>query len=261
MDDPVQPPEGQGETPYAQYLERITDDEARLVAEEAFREWDAGTTKRFQESSEYRKQWEPYEQLGVNKQDPGTVEWALQFAQVAQDNPAAIQEWFQEYAQQHNLTPAEKAAAEQDWVDPSVQQLVEQQLQAALNPYASQLAELAQWRDSQEQSRAQQEAAAQIESQLESIKSQHPDDFNREMIDKFIPAHMDDPQNAVNLAFKDWQMVRAQIERETLQGKADMPPGAVSGGSGNGAPDPPPRGEALKWATAQALEQLRAGRG
>ena len=44
-------PEGQGQSPYHDYLERIPED-ARGVAEEAFRAWDANTTRQFQEAAQ-----------------------------------------------------------------------------------------------------------------------------------------------------------------------------------------------------------------
>lgn len=265
VDDPVQPPEGQGgesqenSAPWAEYLDRITDEEARGVAEEGFKAFDANTTRKFMEAAEYRKQWEPLEALGVNQRDPAEIEWALQVADAATQSPADFQKWVNgEYAQANGLTPQEQQQLENEteYIDPAVQSL-----QQRLEAQAQEIQELSGWRSTQEQQAAEQAASAQIESQLSELETKHPDEYDREKIDMLLPKYIygpdADPSNAVEKAFKDWQGIRAQIEKATLQGKVDTPPGAESGGSANGTEDPPPRGEYMKWAQAKALEQLR----
>src|ERR1035437_4782758 len=72
-DEVVQPPEGQGDqsnsSPYAEYLDRLPE-EVRGDVEPVFRDWDAQTTRKFQDAAKYRKQWEPLEQTGVSQRDP-----------------------------------------------------------------------------------------------------------------------------------------------------------------------------------------------
>lgn len=262
-DDLVQPDEGQGGEsrdthPWDEYLNRIPE-EVRGDVEPVFRDWDANTTRKFQEHAEYRKQWEPLEAIGVNQRDPETLEWAMQFVDALED-PSAIQRWFSEYAEQNGLTPAQQQEMEQEYVDPTVESLVEQRLAQQLGPVAQQMQELADWRSAQEQQRAEAEASAQIEAQLEDLKDKHPNEFDRDLVEMFVANHMDDPSNAVQLAFADAQRVFNQIQRDTLEGKLKQPPGAESGGQASGAPDPPPKGEALKWAAEQAMEQLRGNR-
>src|ERR1035437_4068795 len=109
-DEVVQPPEGQGDqsnsSPYAEYLVRLPE-EVRGDVEPVFRDWDAQTTRKFQDAAEYRKQWEPLEQ---------------------------------------------------EYVDPTVESLVEQRLAAQLGPVANQLQELTEWRQAQEFGRAEAQA-------------------------------------------------------------------------------------------------------
>lgn len=260
--DPAQP-DGQGGTggdaPYQAYLDRIPE-EARGAAEEAFRDFDANTTRKFQDAADYRKQWEPLEATGVSQRDPAEVQWAMQFVDALSD-PTAIQTWFTNYAKENGLTKAEQTEIEQEYIDPSVQSLVEQRLEASLGPVAKQLQEMAQWRTDQEQQAREAQAMSEIRSEIDELKAKHGDEFDESLVEKLLPQYIDtDPTHAVARAFGDSQAIRSQIEKATLQGKADQPAAPTSGGSATGTPDPPPKGDALKHAAAQALEQLRANR-
>jgi hypothetical protein len=262
-DEVVQPPEGQGDqsnsSPYAEYLDRLPE-EVRGDVEPVFRDWDAQTTRKFQDAAEYRKQWEPLEQTGVSQRDPAEVQWAMQFVDALQ-NPSAIKEWFDEYAQQNGLTAKEQQQLEQEYVDPTVESLVEQRLAAQLGPVANQLQELTEWRQAQEFGRAEAQAMAQIRTVVDELKAKHGDEFNEQMVEKLLPQYIQsDPQHAVERAFADWQQMLADVQKQTLQSKVDQPAGAESGGSAVGSPEPPVKGEALKMAAAQALEQLRANK-
>ena len=259
--DGVQPDEGQGGTagdsPFQEYLDRIPE-EGREAALEAFRDFDANTTKKFQAASEYRKGWEPFEQLGVNHRDPEEVAWAMQMLDAVQGNPQAVSEWFQTYAQEHGLTPAQaEQMAEEAYVDPSVSQLVQQQLQAQLGPVASQLQELAEWRDSQAQEAQEAHIQSEIRSELDTLKAKHPDDYSEAMVEKFIANHLNDAtdaREAVQAAFSDWQTIKSQIEKDTLNGKASTPAGAESGGVAHTQAD---QATTFKEAGIQAAEMIR----
>lgn len=239
--DAVQPDDGQGgrdtsETPYAEFLNRIPE-EVRGDVEPVFKDWDANVTKRFQDASEYRKSWEPYEQAGVNKYDPAAVEWALQFYEAQQSNPQAIQEWFQAYAQQHGLEAAQQAAArleqpsvdEFGYTDPAQQ--LEQMLAQRLTPFEQQLQQLTQTFQQQQEQQAIQAAQAQIEGQLQELADKHPGEFNREWVEKLLLNHIDtNPEQAVTLAWQDYQALRNQLEKSVFEKKANDPSPAEGGG-------------------------------
>lgn len=261
IDDPVQPDEGQGgesgDSPYADYLNRIPEN-VRGDVEPIFKEWDQNTTRKFQEAAEYRNSWKPYEELGVNQQDPDAVKWALEVANFATQDPVAFQQWVTngEYAEQHGLTRQEQQDVEQEYVDPSVEQLVQARLEQQLGPVAGQLAAIEEWRAAQEQQQAEQQAMARIEQELEQLKTDHPDSFDRDKIEMFIPRHMEsDPEHAVALAFQDWQAVFSQVEKQVLEGKVAQPTGAVSGGSADGSVESP---NSFEQAREMAKQMLRA---
>lgn len=273
MDDltePVQPDEGQGgagtaDAPYAEWLNRIPE-EVRGDVEPVFKEWDANVTRRFQEASEYRKNWEPFEKVGVNKHDPAAVEWALQFYNAAQSNPQDIKEWYERYATENGLQAKSEVAAPEPALDefaglydtPNIEQILKQQL----SPLQEQLQQLASWRENQERQAREQEALRMIEGQIADFRKKDPDAFagpGEQAIEKFIANYIEtDPQHAVERAFNDWQTIRNQLEKETLQAKVNQPPPAESGGVPDGAPE---QIRTLADANRVALERIRQSRG
>lgn len=271
--DPVQP-EGEGQggggdagTPYADYLNRIPE-EVRGQVEPVFKDWDSNVTRRFQEASEYRKAWEPYEAAGVNQYDPDAVKWALEFHQAATQNPQAIKQWYlEQYGPQHGLLdePQQQAPQQQDpfyqdpngFQDPTAQQ-IEQILQQRLAPLEQKLGQYDQrWEQQEEQARIA-EAQQYIQGQLGELKEKHPGEFTREAegyVEALTSRYIDtDPLNAVPRAWADYQALKNQIQKSTLQEKVDQPKPPEGGGPPNAAPEP------VKFADAGQLarEQLRA---
>lgn len=261
----VQPEvEGQGDggqtnpAPYQQWLDRIPE-AVRGEVEPVFKEWDSNVTHKFQEAAEYRKQWEPYQQIGVHEADPEAVQWALQFYQAAQADPQAIQSWYEAYAQQHGITPAQAAAelqqetpsADFEYVDPGVAAL-----KAQLEQTQQQLQGLASWREQQEQQARIAEANSYIESQMDEMAKKHPGEFNRSYVEKLVAQYVEtDPRNAVQRATQDFLALRAEIEKSALQAKVDAPAPAESGGVANTAAAPI---RTMAEASRIALEQIRA---
>jgi hypothetical protein len=264
----VQPDEGQGgggesAAPYQEWLDRIPE-EVREDVEPVFKEWDANVTRRFQENSQYREQWSPYEELGVNKLSPDEVQWALDFRQAAVENPQAVKEWYEQFAQANNLVEQavapEPAETTFDQYDPNAQ--LEQLLKSQLEPLQKQLQEQAQWREQQEFSQRKAEADRFIEGQMSELRSKHPDAFAdtsdygaEKMIDRFIGPYIEsDPQHAVQRAFADYQALVNQVEKAALQVKADAPAPAETGGPPDVTPEKFSRIDDVK---NEAIEFLR----
>jgi hypothetical protein len=71
---------------YDQYLQRIEDEAARVVAEEAFKEWDSNTTKKFQEIHDGYK---PYKEL-IDGYEPDVLSAGVQLLEQLRDNPRTV---------------------------------------------------------------------------------------------------------------------------------------------------------------------------
>lgn len=255
--DVVQPEQGQGDGgsggPWSDLLDRVPED-ARGDFESRFKEWDGNYTRHQQEAAEYRKSWEPYEQLGVNQYSPDQVSYLLQLGQ-ALENPQQMQEWWNQYAQQNGLTQAETEQLQEQvgYEDPTQQLLKEQ-----LGPITQQLDQIRQWQEQQEFAVREREATEFIEGQLRELEEKHPQEFRRDLIEAFVGQYIDnDPRNAVTRAFEDARRFTADIEKQALQSKVNAPAGAESGG----APDTVPKEiKTLAEANKYALEQMRAAR-
>jgi hypothetical protein len=233
--------EATGSPPYQSYLDRIPE-EVRDDVESVFKDWDADYTRKSQEHAEYRKSWEPYEQAGINQLSPEQAQYGAQLVQ-ALDDPQAMQQWWNAYAEQAGLTPQEAAQQQSEQAAPTLDefmgtsdtQQLQELLKQELSPLQQQIQQMTEWRDQQEYSTRLAEAERYVNGQIETLKAKHPDEFNQDAIEKLVVNYMNDPEHAVERAFADWQTIRAQIERDTLQGKANQPAPAESGGVANAA--------------------------
>lgn len=240
--DVAQPdPEGQGDggnqgAPYQEYLDRIPE-EARDEAEAAFKAFDANTTRKFQDAAEFRKQWEPLADTGVNSLSSDEVAWLVQFRQAMED-PQVMQQWWDGYAAQNGLTPkqaeeAQAAAADEyGFQDPNQQQL-EQLLEQRLGPLSQQLEQFSTRFDQQDQQAREADAARFIDGQVTGLEEKHGafDDQTKQLINTLAGAYIEsDPMNAIPRAYEDLQRWRNDVEKSALQAKVDAPKPAESGG-------------------------------
>lgn len=260
--DPVQGdnPQGGEDTgvaPYQEWLDRFPDEAARGVAEEAFKDFDAKTTRKFQEQAEAQRRWKPYEDAGVQQLSPEQIQSYREF-ETALANPQQIEQWFKQYAAQNGLTVAEaqQQVAPQDefgtYTDPGIEDVLKQQL----SPIQQQLQEFADWRTSEMQKTQAAEAQRYVDSEVERLKKAHPDDYDEPLVNRLVAQYQQsDPRNAVQRAFDDSMAIRSQIEKAVLQSKVNQPAPAEGGGVADGAP------ETIKFADAKAiaLARLRGG--
>lgn len=261
-------PEGQGGggggAPYQEFLDRIQDEEARGIAEEGFKSFDANVARKFSEHASYRKQWEPYDQMGLREQDPQIVAWAMQLAQAAQADPQAFHQWVNgEYAQQYGLGQQQQADEYGGFEDPNQQILqrleqMEGQLQGYIQGVDGRF-------EQQAQQVAQQEALRGIEAQIAEIEQKAQKDgveFNRDALEMVLPhftetaQSLEELESAVPRAWDALQGLLNKREQQAFSGKLN----AGRAPEGTGMPDvTPPQGHTLKDAHAMAMDIARRG--
>lgn len=265
--DNVQPDEGQGSegtsggSPYADYLSRIPE-EYRGEVEPVFQDWDRNVTRRFQEASEYRKQWEPYESL--REQDPQYWQEARAFAEAARNDPAALREWLdQNHGRPEAPQPAQPEADPYAPYDPNAE--LKQLLESQLSPLQEQLQGLTQWQQQQIEQAQLREAQRSADSAIDDLMQKHQDAIPeplrenfKEIISRFSLPFAEEGGSAAQAVERGWQEYQQmvnQIEKATLQAKVDAPAPA----EGGGLPDVSPEKTAWgKETTAAALEAWRA---
>jgi hypothetical protein len=242
--EPVQPEiEGQGDeasggSPWESYLTRFPE-EARDTAAEAFREMEANANKKFEGHAEFRKQWEPLSETGVNQLPAQDVSWLVQFRQ-ALDNPEVMQQWWEGYARENGLTvaeaKAEAAPTEDEFGFQDPQQLVEKLLEERLGPVSKQLEQFSSMFEAQGQQQREQEASHYIDGQVTALEKEHNsgnrfDEETREILNTLAGKYIEsDPMNAIPRGWQDYQKLINTIEKSTLNGKVNQLAPAEAGG-------------------------------
>jgi len=216
----VQPDAGQGaapgDAPYSEYLNRIPE-EHRGVVEPVFKEWDGNVTRRFQEHSEYRRRFEPFEQMGIDQYDPEGLEQLIEFGKLAND-PVKFRTWLESAAREHGILQTETQGLDAELLDPAVQQLIEQ----ATSPLQQQLEQMTQWRQQFESQQQQQQIQTQLNQQFDALVQEHgelPREFFESLASGFVGRH----PNPMQRAFEEFQRVRGDIEKQVLSAKLNQP--------------------------------------
>lgn len=234
---------------YAEALAGVPE-QYRSYVEPHFKRWDQAVGPKLQEAAEYRKKWEPYEQLGLHEMQPEVLQELLGFHQVASD-PEQFLQWYQtigEQLRQEGLLDGEDPE-QLDQENPEIEQL------------KSQFQEFQGWREQQEQERRFYEANTFLSSELDKIKQDNPNmQFSDEVADAiftFARNYADsDRQNCVKKGFQDYQNLIGQAEKGLFQQKAQAPAPAESGGVPNTSAPPI---TSFEEARRVGMERLRQG--
>ena len=273
--DEVQPDPGQGDVdvtggqPYADYLTRVPE-EVRGDVEPIFKDWNSNVNRRFEEHAEYKRSWEPYE--NVRQHQPEAVTEALQLYQAALNDPQAFQQWFEQYAAERGLTPKQAAAELEpeamtfDQYDPNAQ--LQQLLDQKLSPLQSQMEQFISRQQELEQQATVQALSEQVGQEIAKLRAEHAKDLPEkvqeqleDIIERFGMRYAGEPgatpEQVVRRAWADFESLSNQLQTGALQSKVDQPEPAVSGEVADGAP---PQIRTLAEANKIALQQMRASR-
>lgn len=242
---PAQPDEGQGGeasggSPWESYLTRFPE-EQREEASSAFREMEVNANKRFEELAAHRKQWEPFEQTGINELSPEEVSWLVQF-RGALDDPNVMQQWWDGYAQENGLTPAQQAAQEPQldefgsFGDPQqLQQLIDQ----ATGPLKQKLEQMQGQFEQQQQQHEQAQTLANLEGQVAQIEQKlgAPLSEKQKVVLARFASQYSDVNNAILRGWDDMQAYTNDVQKGAFQSKVDAPEPAERGGVPDVSPE------------------------
>lgn len=235
MPDDVQPAEGQGAdgTDSGLYDLDSVDPEIRDQLTPHLKAIEGNVTKKFQEAAEERKQWQPYEELGLKDMNPEAVKQLLDFAQLAQ-NPEQFAQWWKTAGEEMDLFEKDELDLEdlEDLDKEKIQELVEKQVSEKLNPIQEKI-------QTQEQERLAQKAEAEIASKLEGIRKDNPDlpEGAEDMIVRLAYSYADEEADAVAKGFEDYQSLIGQGEKSLFEKKAQQPTPAEGPGAASTSPE------------------------
>lgn len=224
----------------------------RDAARELVPYWDPYVQKQFTDHANYRKGWEPYEQLGINELDPSELEELLQFRDIVQDEDR-FREWYQEIG---NLlgddpTSTQDTTADEYGLPPELLQ--------AINSMQQQLQELTQDRQMQAEQQMLNQTAQEVRQELDQLKSQNPNiEWDDEVEDTVCTLALKyDTPDALQRGFQDFQKLIGRGEKSVFQSRTDpaLRVAPVSGGNNNTSVEPVTTFEQAARAARERLHQ------
>lgn len=242
--EPAQAPvEGQGQ-PQANGLYPDLSgvpDAVRDAVMPLLKEYEGNVTKKFQEAAEFRKQWEPYGELGINDVQPDELQELLAFRQIAQD-PEQFREWHQAVAEElgFNQDPGETPESG----EPDFKSLIAEALDERLGP-------IEQAYQSQQESTALQQAETFINTKLDELAAEHGE-FDRDAVCQLALAYDNQP-DALERAHKDYSRLIGAAEKNLLDGKLNQPETPQQGGQ---PPSSVPQVKTFEQAKAAARQMV-----
>lgn len=256
-DDAVQPAdagESQGDataTDSGLYdLDSVAPD-VRELLEPHIKAINGNVEKKFRESADYKKQWTPYEELGLTDVPPDEVQGLLEFAKLAND-PEQFNQWLTEQGQARGLFDQHQENDDLDLdslEDESSPEKIEERITQKLTE------ELSPFKEFMEQVQAEQQrskAETVVESAFGKAKEQFPEVFageskEQEEATQFIvdiaSGRVDDessPQDvdeAVLGATQAYLKAVGMGEKGLFKNKAEQPPTPEGPGAASTSPE------------------------
>jgi hypothetical protein len=226
-------------------------EELRPQVEPHLKAIQANVTKSFQDAAAFRRQWEPYDELGLRDIQPDQIKQLLDFAEMTQDQER-FAEWWKEVGNELNLMPDEGSLEEFD-DEPTDR---ERELQGRIDELEQKFSGEFEERDN----RAAEERAMQtIQQTMDGLVKEHGE-FDREVVAALSERYAeDDPENCIKRGFEDYQRIRSEGEKGLFDKKAGQPsPPEGGGGKPDTTPSPITNFEDAKAAARERLRESSA---
>lgn len=184
--------------------------------------------KKFREAADYRKGWQPYEELGLRDMDPGAVKQLLDFAQMAND-PSQFDEWLKAAAEERGLL---NGSSEDD--DLGLEEIEDLSPEKIKELVAEQTQPIQETLQQQQQQAAVAEAEQGIDESLEQIRKDNPDlpENAEDAIVKLAYSYAEeDGVDPIAKGFEDYQSLIGQGEKGLFEKKAAQPKPAEGAGA------------------------------
>lgn len=231
---------------------------------------EGNVTRRFQEAAEYRKNWEPYEGIGLDDFEPSAIEQLLAIGHLAQDEEQ-FNEWLLATADARQLLEPEgedyddygDAEYDEDYEyegagngRPADYVLAMQErleaIEQALEPIAGRF-------EAQDQQEAMQQMSRQIDGVLDQIEKEHGSEINRDRVLQLSLAYSDRGLDSIRQGFEDWKQDRTEIERGMFDRRRGVPSTPERGGTAASNVEAPQTFEEAAEAAKEIMRRSRAG--
>lgn len=194
--------------------------------------WDPYVQRQFGDHANYRKGWEPYEQLGVNEIEPSELQELLDFREIIQDEDQ-FREWY-------NNVGELLGDQGQDTQDTADEYGLPPELLQSIQGMQQELAQMREEREQQAQQQALHQTAAEVRQELDGLKKQNPNlsEEDEEYICTLALKY--DTPDALQKGFQDYQKLMGRAEKGVFQNHTDpsLRVAPVSGGNNNTSVEP-----------------------
>lgn len=240
-------PEGQGADSgesgggfYQEYLQNEVPEDYREHVEPYLRSIESNANEKFREHAEYRKQYEPYDELNLSQYEPEGLANLLAFAELMEDEEK-FKEWVTETGQKLGIGQELNQGDEfDDGDDGEFGELDLDTIRTAFGELLDdRLGPLEERLNSSDQERQSNEANQIIETKMEELHEQHGD-FDEQAVYKLAFALSESSDDPIQAGFDEYQRIVGNIQTETVNGQVEQPaPPERGGGPANTNQKPP----------------------
>jgi hypothetical protein len=231
----VQPSEGQGQGDATAGLYDLSSvpDEYREHVERIAKDIDRNAQTKFREAADYRKQWQPFEDLGLTDQDPAQIRQMIELSQLLGDESTA---------QDAVLALAKHVGLEVDGLD--------EEPEGEPDPNAelrTQVERLAAAESERQQAQAQAQELERLQGEWDDIVQEHGPftDEQQELIVE-LASRFDSEDEPLKAAHKLFNQIVGHGEQGLVKAKAGEPRAAEPAGRASTAVAPPETFEEAK---------------
>jgi hypothetical protein len=241
--------------------------EYRQYIDPVIKDMQSNVGKKFEEQANYRKQWEPYEQAGVNEVDPERVQALLQLDRLMNsDDPNdrnELREFYEALGQGYGFTEDGEPGDDDEFdLDESgdegdsfsaedLQQLIDQGVQSQLAPFLEHM-------QAQEQDQAISEADDKISQVLNELGEGKLTEQQEKVICKLALGYEGSPEETLKQGFEEYQSIRGDSQSELFASKEQQPQKPEGPGPANTTPDKITDFKSATAAAKQHLEQAQS---
>lgn len=193
---------------------------------------EGGITKKFQEAADYRKSWEPYEELGLRDMQPDQVKQLLDFASMAND-PTQFDDWLKTAAEARGLLNGNGSAD-----DLGLEDLDEMSAEKIEELVAKQTQPIKEALENQSREQAVAGAEEEVQTSLQGIRKDNPDlpETAEDAIEQLAYRYTDDESNLsaseiIAKGFEDYKNLIGQGEKGLFEQKTKQPAPAEGAGA------------------------------
>lgn len=212
-------------------------DEQRPHIEPILQDVQRNVNSKFEQAAEYRKQWEPYENLGVNDIEPELMEELIAIAEIAEDENA-LREWWQGLGSERGWyeSDSDDELEDFDFEDDDeysaddlkqLQETIEKAIEAKTAPLFEKERE-------REQERLLAEADKEISAKLNELKETHGE-FDEQAVCKLALSY--DGEDAIEKGFEDYKNLIKSAQDGVFEAKNDAPAPPEGPGVANTTPE------------------------